>query len=120
PGEAVAWLNRVAYTVSVDEKRRERAEREGMRRLSAVRVVAADAAPEPTTASFTDEEARELLLALRDERVPAFAEARFPKREPTNLRVRIELAFVAAMDRDDYLRMLDSCRSCAGRTAQQV
>jgi DNA-directed RNA polymerase specialized sigma24 family protein len=102
-GEAIKWLARVARNVSIDEQRKRARERR--------RTVVLSLVPEPSTSPSLDllPEADEaegvaFLIELRDEHLRAFCEERFPRRRAA--REQVELAYIAAMDRDEYERIL--------------
>lgn len=103
PGEAVRWLSSVARTVSLDVRRREKRRREG-----ALRLVPAEPEPHEHTPAvgFDEDDVRAFLVELRDVQIGAFSKARYPKRSP---RESIELAYLAAVEREDYLAELEAC-----------
>jgi DNA-directed RNA polymerase specialized sigma24 family protein len=102
-GEAVSWLHRIARSVSIDEHRKQKRERRAFTLVEA---------PEPPVSPSLDmlplddgeAEGEAFLLELRDEHLGAFCAARFPRRRAA--RQQVELAYLAAMDRDAYAAVL--------------
>ena len=103
-GEAIGWLNRVAWSTSMDRKRREKRARVAMLRLAEDRRGFSEPTSHEPISLVADDEAVSFVEELRDLRLPAFLRERFPTRE---YRDRCELAFLAAMDREAYQRELD-------------
>jgi DNA-directed RNA polymerase specialized sigma24 family protein len=95
-GEAVSWIRRIAQRVSVDELRARKHE------------ILGDTPPTASSVSHWDEalptpdelEIATYLEDLRDTHLMAFCRERFPKRGAA--RRQVELAYLAAFDREEY------------------
>lgn len=102
-GEAVVWINTVARNKSIDQKRREKRDREGSARL-ALATPQGQSLPEPSSRAIGYEDAERFIVMLRDELLPSFCREKYPRRQAA--RSQAELAYLAAMDREVYERAL--------------